>query len=60
MNQQSKSAQRSLRKESGKSKPIVLQVGPSVDADHQPVSENDNSANLFEDNIKKMKKNEQC
>jgi hypothetical protein len=42
--------------ESSKPKPTVAQTGPSVDANHQPVSENDNSANLFEDHILKEKK----
>jgi hypothetical protein len=60
MNQQSKSAQRSLRKESNQPKPTAPPSGPSVDANHQPVSENDNSVNLFEDNIQKLKKDEEC
>jgi hypothetical protein len=42
--------------ESSQSKPPVPQTGPSVDVNHQPVSENNNSANLFEDHILKEKK----
>jgi hypothetical protein len=60
MNQKSKSAQRSLRKDADQSNPMVLKVSPSVVVNHQPVSENDNSANLFEENIQKFKKDEEC
>ncbi len=53
MKQQSKPVPQPLK--SGKSQPTVP-AGPSVDANHQPVSENDSSANLFEDHILKEKK----
>jgi hypothetical protein len=36
--------------------PAVPPAGPSVDVNHQPVAENDNSANLFEDHISNEKK----
>jgi hypothetical protein len=60
MNKQSKPAPQPFRKEFDKSKTMVPPAGPSVDANHQPVSENDNSANLFEENIKTLKKDESC
>jgi hypothetical protein len=60
MNKQSKPAPQPLRKESPKSKPKVSQTGPSVDVNHQPIPENDDSINLFEDNIEKFKNEEKC
>ncbi len=55
MNKQSKAAHQPHGKDSGKSKPTAP-AGPSMSADHKPVSENDNSANLFEDHIRDEKK----
>jgi len=45
-----------LRKNIDESKQTAPKTGPSMGSNHQPVSENDNSANLFEDHIRETKK----
>jgi len=56
MNNQSESVPQPLGKNTGEPQPAVPPAGPSMNSDHQPVSENDNSANLFEEHIKELKK----